>query len=76
MGAIMRGYLQPGTRPIQTEHQAHFTTFSRHRRTKIAKAASTTLVKAHQWARAEAVEPELAKALEAQVLAQGTKKKK
>jgi len=72
----MRGYLRPGKRPIQTEHQHLFETFSRHRRSKIAKAASTTLVMAHQWARAEAVDAALAKSLDEQVGKHGPKKAK
>lgn len=71
----MRGYLLPGKRPTQTDHQRLFESFTRHRRTKIAKAASTTLVKAHQWARAEAVDAALAKALDEQVVKHGPKKK-
>ncbi|MBL8611281.1 MAG: hypothetical protein JNL38_28310 [Myxococcales bacterium] len=48
---------------------------SRGRRSKIAEAAQTTLVKAHQWARGEAVEAAVAEALESGVKSVGAKKK-
>lgn len=63
----MRGHLRPGKRPIPTEPQTRFTTLSRHRRTKLAKAAGTTLVKADQWAHGRSVPDGVAEALENQL---------
>ncbi len=63
----MRGYLRPGKRPLPTDSQTRFTTLSRHRRTKLAKAAGTTLVKADQWADGRAVPEGVAEALQAQL---------
>jgi hypothetical protein len=65
----MRGFLQPSLRNNPTDTQQQFTTLSRHRRANLAEAAQTTLVKASQWARGEAVTPQIADALEAQVKA-------
>ncbi len=71
----MRGYTQPGKRRMTSDLQNAFFTLSRGRRAKLAKAAQTTLVKAHQWARGGEVKAELAKALEAVVKAHLAKKK-
>jgi hypothetical protein len=71
----MRGYTQPGKRRMTSDVQAAFFTLSRGRRTKLAKAVKTTLVKAHQWARGGVVAAELAKALEGAVKAHLAKKK-
>ena len=60
----MRGNRQPAVRATATEAQASFRTLSRHRRTKLARAAHTTLVKADQWGRGDATSPEVASALE------------
>jgi hypothetical protein len=60
----MRGSRQPAVRPLTSESQQNFRTLSRHRRTKLARAAHTTLVKADQWGRGDAVPSELATALE------------
>ena len=60
----MRGFLSPAVRPLVSDTQRAFQALSRHRRTKLARAAQTTLVKADQWARGEAVSTELADALE------------
>ncbi|MDP9037501.1 MAG: hypothetical protein M3O50_22115 [Myxococcota bacterium] len=60
----MRGYQQPALRRQATDEQLAFRGLSRHRRTKLARAAQTTLLKADQWARGGAVLPELASALE------------
>jgi hypothetical protein len=60
----MRGSQQPAVRPQVTDAQRAFRTLSRHRRTKLARAAHTTLVKAHQWSRGDATPAELATALE------------
>jgi len=61
----MRGFLQPALRLRADELQRAFGALSRHRRNKLVRAAHTTLVKAHQWGRGDAVAPEIAKALEA-----------
>lgn len=63
----MRGYLRPGKRPVPSESQTRFATLSRHRRTKLAQAAGTTLVKADQWAHGRAVPEGVAEALQAQL---------
>jgi hypothetical protein len=70
----MRGFLSPAVRPVVTDTQRAFRVLSRHRRTKLARAAQTTLVKADQWGRGVAVAPEVAKALEAGLKALGKKK--
>jgi hypothetical protein len=70
----MRGFLSPAVRPLVTDTQSAFRTLSRHRRTKLARAAQTTLVKADQWGRGDAVAPEIAKALDAGFKALGKKK--
>jgi hypothetical protein len=61
----MRGFLQPAVRPQPTDAQRAFQALSRHRRTKLAHAAHTTLIKADQWSRGDATPPEIASALEA-----------
>ena len=61
----MRGYLQPAVRPQVSDAQRTFGTLSRHRRTKLARSAHTTLVKADQWARGELASTDVAGALEA-----------
>ncbi len=63
----MRGYQHPSKRPLPSESQTRFTTLSRHRRTKLAKAAGTTLVKADQWAHGRPVPEGVAEALETQL---------
>jgi hypothetical protein len=60
----MRGFLQPALKQIPSETQTAFAELSRHRRSHLAKAAQTTLVKASQWARGDEVTPEVASALE------------
>jgi len=60
----MRGHQAPGKRHVPNDMQARFASLSRGRRTKLAKAAGTTLVKADQWARGGAVTPDVAKGLE------------
>jgi hypothetical protein len=60
----MRGYQAPARRHIRNETQARFAALSRGRRTKLAKAAGTTLVKADQWARGGAAPPAVVTALE------------
>jgi len=71
----MRGAIQPGKRNQPTDTQAAFRGLSRGRRAKLAKAAGTTLVKAHQWARGEDV-GEVSKALETHVKSHLAKQKK
>ncbi len=63
-GAAMRGFQQPSVRPSTNDAQQAFAGLSRHRRTKLARAAQTTLVKADQWSRGRGAEAEVAKALE------------
>jgi hypothetical protein len=69
----MRGFLTPAVRTLQTEIQTRFQSFSRGRRTKLAKGASTTLLKADQWARGGAVTSDLATALDKAVASVKTK---
>lgn len=60
----MRGFLAPSVTRKPSEAQIEFAKLTRHRRTKLAKAAHTTLVKADQWARGDAVSTDVATALE------------
>jgi hypothetical protein len=60
----MRGYQQSAVRSHASEAQSAFRSLSRHRRTKLARVAQTTLVKADQWGRGEAVAPDVSSALE------------
>jgi hypothetical protein len=71
----MRGFLSPAVRHQVTDTQRAFRGLSRHRRTKLARAAQTTLVKADQWGRGDAVAPEIAKALETGFKGLSNKKK-
>lgn len=71
----MRGFLQPALRPNPSESQSSFAELSRGRRSKLATAAQTTLVKADQWARGEHVSNDVAEALEAQLKTLQSKKK-
>ncbi len=70
----MRGFLQPALKRSPSEVQTKFTAFSRGRRTKLAKSAQTSLLKADQWARGEVVTAEVATALEKAVASVGAKK--
>jgi hypothetical protein len=72
----MRGFLQPAVVPQPSEAQRAFRTLSRHRRTKLAQVAHTTLVKADQWGRGGAVTAEVATALEGALAALQKKAKK
>lgn len=65
----MRGFLQPSLRNNPTDSQQAFGKLSRHRRAHLAEAAQTTLVKASQWSRGEAVTQQVADALEQQLKA-------
>lgn len=73
----MRGFLQPSLRNEPSEAQTKFAALSRHRRVHLAEAAQTTLVKASQWSRGEAVPANVADALGKQLetyLAKAAKK--
>ncbi|HEY1955426.1 MAG TPA: hypothetical protein VGH28_07430 [Polyangiaceae bacterium] len=52
---------------MRSESQARFASLSRGRRTKLAKAAGTTLVKADQWARGGAADAAIVSAIESQL---------
>jgi hypothetical protein len=69
----MRGFLQPSLRNNPSDTQLQFSKLSRHRRANLAEAAQTTLVKASQWARGEAVTPQIADALETHLKAYAAK---
>jgi hypothetical protein len=69
----MRGFLHPAVRHVPNEVQTNFQGLPRGRRSKLARAANTTLVKADQWARGEAVGADVSEALERALAA---KKKK
>lgn len=60
----MRGSRTPAKRSIQTDSQKRFATLSRGRRSKLAKAAGTSLLKADQWARGGAIDAAISTALE------------
>lgn len=60
----MRGHITPAKRHMPSEPQTRFASLSRGRRTKLARAAGTTLVKADQWARGGAIDAAVASALE------------
>lgn len=71
----MRGFLQPALKKVPSETQLAFAKLSRHRRAHLAEAAQTSLVKASQWARGDAVSSAVAESLEKQVGAHLAKKK-
>ena len=60
----MRGFQRPAVRLTNTDSQRAFGALSRHRRTKLARAAQTTLLNADQWSRGDATPPEVAAALD------------
>jgi hypothetical protein len=73
----MRGFLAPSLTRKPSDVQRAFAVLSRGRRTKLAKGAKTTLVKADQWARGDEVAAEVANALAqglAALQAKGAKK--
>ncbi len=72
----MRGFLKPSVCHHPTETQAAFQKLARGKRTKLAKLAETTLVKADRWARGDSVPKELAQALEKALHSLEAKKKK
>jgi hypothetical protein len=63
----MRGFQHPAVRQTPDAAQESFGRLSRHRRAKLAQAAHTTLVKAHQWSRGQHVAEPVATALESAV---------
>ena len=71
----MRGFQTPAVRPMTTDLQRSFQGLSRHRRTKLARAAQTTLVKADQWGRGGAISSAIAQALESGLKSLQSKKK-
>ncbi len=71
----MRGFLHPAVQIIPNETQSAFSGFPRGRRSKLAKEANTTLVKADQWARGGTVGTDVGEALERAVVARTAKKK-
>jgi hypothetical protein len=71
----MRGFLSPALRSTLSETQSAFQKLSRHRRASLAESASTTLVKASQWARGETVAADVATALDTSVKAHVAKHK-
>ncbi len=71
----MRGFLQSAVTTIPSETQTAFKALSRSRRTKLAKVANTTLLKADQWARGDAATGEVSAALEKAFGALKAKKK-
>ncbi|MGA7121524.1 MAG: hypothetical protein WBY94_15575 [Polyangiaceae bacterium] len=60
----MRSFQRPAVRITTTDAQRTFRALSRHRRTKLARTAQTTLLKADQWSRGDATPPALASALD------------
>jgi hypothetical protein len=76
LAANMRGSRQPSVRPQTNDSQRDFRDLSRHRRTKLARAAHTTLVKADQWSRGDATPADVAAALEGALHALHEKGKK
>ena len=70
----MRGSRTPAVRLQTTELQNTARGLSRGRRTKIAHAAHTTLVKVDQWGRGDALPAELAGAIERAVVGAGERK--
>jgi hypothetical protein len=71
----MRGFLAPAVSSEINDSQLAFQGMSRHRRSKLARAAHTTLVKADQWAFGGAAASEVAQALETGIKALTAKKK-
>jgi hypothetical protein len=72
----MRGFLTPAVRTVPSESQSSFAAMNRGRRSKVAKAANTTLVKADQWARGDVVPADVSEALEGALKARKAPKKK
>jgi hypothetical protein len=72
----MRGFLKPARRHLPSEAQSAFSALSRHRRSRIAREAKTSLLKADQWGRGEVVDEQVAAALETGLKALSAPKKK
>ena len=64
----MRGARTPAVRPVPSDNQNKLRTLSRHRRSKIARAAHTTLVKVDQWGRGDVLPGDLSAAIEQAVV--------
>ena len=60
----MRGFLSPAVKVTANESQSAFAEMTRSKRSKLAKTAQTTLLKADQWARGEGVTADVAEALD------------
>jgi hypothetical protein len=60
----MRGSRTPAKRSVQSDTQKRFATLSRGRRSKLAKAAGTSLLKADQWANGGKADAAIVTALE------------
>ena len=60
----MRGFLRPALKATPSDAQSQFSALTRGRRAKLAKAAQTTLLKADQWGRGDAVAADVADALD------------
>jgi len=60
----MRGARHPAFSSELTASQSAYRALSRHRRSRLARAARTTLLKADQWARGGPLAAEAAAALE------------
>ena len=71
----MRGFLHPAVQITPNETQTTFAGYPRGRRSKLAKEANTTLVKADQWARGGAVDQDVSDALGRACAARTAKKK-
>ena len=71
----MRGFLSPSLKANPSDSQTHFQNLSRGRRVKLARGAKTSLIKADQWARGEAVASDIGAGLEQGVKALVAKKK-
>ncbi len=71
----MRGFLQPAVKRAANDSQKAFAKLPRGKRSKVAKLAQTTLVKADQWARGDLLGVELAEALDRAFVSLKTKKK-
>jgi hypothetical protein len=72
----MRGSRTPAVRPQPNDAQSKLRGLSRHRRTKIAHAAHTTLVKVDQWARGDALPADISGAIERALLGAAERKSK
>jgi hypothetical protein len=72
----MRGFLKPALKRAATDSQKAFAALTRGKRTKLAKLAQTTLVKADQWARGDGGSAEVGDALERALASLKAKKKK